>query len=641
VAAQEPIGVTADQLGSTQELRLRQLHGVLFYAVRLVGIGMAIYHIVILGFYPTDPQKFYAMHLLFATVLAFLLVPGRRGATRPTWWDWLLIVITTAVVVYQFIDFEGLTRRAGVVPTTPDLVFGMLLILVVVESVRRISGWALPIMVGVVMVYPFVREYLPGLLHGNNYEFSRVISFQFGENGIYSTPIATSARYVYLFILLGAFLEGSGIGRFIVNLGLALAGRRRGGPAKVSIITSALFGTASGSSAANVMVDGVINIPLMKSVGFRAPIAGAIEAMTSTGGQIVPPVMGAAAFLMADILGIPYAKVAVAAIGPALLYYISAFWMIDLYSARAGLRGLPKDQLPRLGAIVLRNGYLLAPLVVLLYLIMIVDLSPFRAALWALVVTVGVSLLRAETRMGLLKILDAMYEGSTRSIEIATTTAAAGMVVGILSLTGLGGKIALALVALTQGNVVALLFASMIVALVLGTGLPTTADYAIIASTLAPAIIQLGVAPLSAHMFLFYFACLSAITPPVALAVYAAASLARSSMWETGFQAMRFALAGFLVPYMFVFGPQLLLQGPAPEVALSLVTGMLGTLCLAGAVVGFLLKPATWPERVLLFAASLLLIDPGLVTDVGGVLLFSATVVMQRLRRSAATAVPA
>ncbi|HEY3249239.1 MAG TPA: TRAP transporter permease [bacterium] len=639
----EKLEVSSDQLGSTQELRLRPLQGGFFYLIRLVGIAMAIYHIVILGFYPTDPQKFYAMHLLFATVLAFLLVPGRRrGATaRPTWWDWLLIVITTAVVVYQFVDFEGLTRRAGVVPTTLDLVFGLLLILVVIESVRRISGWALPIMVGLVMLYPFVREYLPGLLHGNNYEFSRVISFQFGENGIYSTPIATSARYVYLFVLLGAFLEGSGIGRFIVNLGLSVAGRRRGGPAKVSIVTSALFGTASGSSAANVMVDGVINIPLMKSVGFSAPVAGAIEATTSTGGQIVPPVMGAAAFLMADILGIPYGKVAVAAIGPALLYYVSAFWMIDLYSARAGLRGLPKEQLPRLGATLLRSGYLLAPLVVLLYLIMIVDLSPFRAALWALVVTVGVSLLRAETRLGLLKILDAMYEGSIRSIEIATTTAAAGMIVGILSLTGLGGKIALALVALTQGNLVALLFASMIVALVLGTGLPTTADYAIIASTLAPAIIQLGVAPLSAHMFLFYFACLSAITPPVALAVYAAASLARASMWETGFHAMKFAAAGFLVPYMFVFGPQLLLQGSAPEVGLSLLTATLGTLCLAAAVVGYLLKPATWPERAVLFAASLLLIDPGLLTDVLGFALLAAAVLMQRLRRFAPAVEPA
>jgi len=666
------------EVGPAEELRGRNLQGGWRALVRLVGVAMAAYHIVVLGFYSTDPQKMYAFHLMFASLLVFLLLPARRnGSPTPTLWDLLLSLASVAVVVYQLLTFSELTARAGVAPAPADVAVGLLLLAVVIEMSRRTSGWAVPVLGMAFVLYAFVGPYLPGLFRHGGFSFPTVISFLFSDNGIYSTPIAASARYVYLFILFGAVLEASGIGRFIVEMGLGLAGHRRGGPAKVSILTSALFGTASGSSAANVMVDGVINVPLMKSTGFKPSVAGAIEAMNSTGGQLVPPVMGAAAFLMADILGVPYSRIALSALIPALLYYVAAYWIIDFYAAKNRLHGLPREEVPPVRTVLRRRGYLLAPLALILLLIMGLDYSPFRAALWGLAAAVvtswagrqervahpwvllgvasyglarrlgldvlwslavacgvgaGVYAVRRESREGIRRMLEALYDGSWRSVEIAATTAAAGMVVGILSLTGLGGKLSLALLALADGTLLPMLVVAMVVALILGMGLPTTAAYAIMASTLAPALVQAGVPPIAAHLFLFYFACLSALTPPVALASYAAASLARAPLWETGWQSVRFALAGFIVPYMFVFGPALLMQGGWHEVGWALATGTVGTMCLAGAVVGYLLRPANLLERVLLLGAALLLIKPGWMTDLLGFGLLGATLVLQRLR---------
>lgn len=638
--SREPAGLPVDtaQLGDASELTTRTLAGPLRSLVRAIGAGMAIFHLVVLGRFlgiVTDPQKVYAMHLTFVVVLAFLLIPARRGQPRPTVLDWLLIASSVVVVTYVFVVFEDLTGRAGVFPTRGDVIVGTLLVIVTLEASRRATGWSLPILSAAFAIYPFIGPYLPGLLTHRGFSFNTVISFLFSDNGIYGIPIQVSARDVYLFILFGAFLEASNMGKFIVDLGLSIAGGRRGGPAKVSIVTSTLFGTASGSSAANVMVDGVINIPLMKATGFKGTVAGGIEAMNSTGGQIVPPVMGAAAFLMADILGVPYARVALAAIGPALLYYVAAYWMIDLYAASRGLRGLPRKELPRFSEIMLQHGYMLAPLVVLLFLIIAYGASPFRAALYALVVTVGVSLIRADTRLNLVKIISAMEEGAKRTIEIGVSCAAAGIIVGVLSLTGLGGKFSEVLINLTGGSLLLALIGTMVAAIVLGTGLPTTAAYAIGASVLAPALIRLGAAPLAAHMFLFYFSVISAVTPPVAFASFAAASIAKAPMWDTSIESMRFGIAGYVVPFMFVYGSALLVgTTPWPETLLALLTGTLGTLALAGATIGYLIRKATIPERVALLAASLLLIKPGLGTDFAGLVLLVGVAVLQRFLRA-------
>jgi TRAP transporter 4TM/12TM fusion protein len=637
----KPTGLPVDitQIGDTSEIHTRTLRGVLLLLVKALGVAMGIYQIVQLGGFfgiVTDPQKLYAMHLTFVLVLAFLVIPGRKGSEKPSLLDWVFVLLSLIVVIYMFATFKALTGRAGVFPTREDVIVGTLLVIVVIEAVRRSTGLALPIVCAVFVLYVFAGPYMPGLLAHKGFSFNSLISFLFSDNGIYGVPLGVSARYVYLFILFGAFIEASGVGKFIVSLGLSLAGGRRGGPAKVSIITSALFGTVSGSSVANVMVDGVINIPLMKATGFRAAVAGGVEAMNSTGGQIVPPVMGAAAFLMADIIGVPYSEIAVAAVGPAILYYVAAYWMIDLYAASSRLTGLPREQLPRFGAIMMQHGYLLLPLVILLYMVMVVQASPFRAALAAIAGTVVLSWFRADTRLDLKKIVGAFEDGAKRTIEIGATCATAGIIVGVLSLTGLGGKFSELLINIAGHNLLLALIATMIVALILGMGMPTTAAYAIGASVLAPAIVTLGapygVTPLAAHMFLFYFAVISAVTPPVALAAFAAASIARAPMWATGIQATRLSIAGFIIPYMFVYGPALLLGQTAwSDSILALVTGTIGTLCLAGAVIGYLLRPATVVERLLLLPAALLLIKPGLLTDALGLGLLAVVVILQRM----------
>ncbi len=630
--------VDTTQLGQVPEVPARILSAPLRALVQAIAVAMAVYHIVQLGRLfgiVTEPQKLYAVHVTFVVVLAFLVIPGRRGQQSPTVLDWLLVAAALAVLVYVFVTFEDLTGRAGVFPTRGDVIVGTLLLVVVTEAARRATGWSLPLMGLAFALYPFVGPYLPGLLTHKGFTFSTVVSFLFSDNGVYGVPVQVSARDVYLFILFGAFIEASNIGKFIVQAALSVAGARRGGPAKVSILTSALFGTASGSSAANVMVDGVINIPLMKATGFTGPVAAGIEAMNSTGGQIVPPIMGAAAFLMADILGIPYSRVAVAAVGPALLYYVAAYWMIEFYAASRGLRGLPRQELPRFGDVMVRHGYLLVPIGVLLYMIMVVGAAPARAALYALATAIVFSLARPDTRLTLRTIVSAMEEGAKRTIEIGVSCASAGVIVGILALTGLGGKFSELLIDLAGGNLLLGLVATMVAALILGIGLPTTAAYAIAASTLAPALIQMGALPLAAHMFIFYFSIISAVTPPVAFASFAAASIARAPMWESSVESMRFGLAGYIVPFMFVYGPAILLgQRPWPETALALATGTLGTLCLAAAVIGHLIRPARPAERALLFASSLLLIRPGAATDLVGIALLGAVLVMQRGRRA-------
>jgi TRAP transporter 4TM/12TM fusion protein len=627
--------VDISQLGdATAEIETRSLSGAMETILQVVSISMAAYHILFLGRFfgaVTDPLQLNAMHLTFVLVLAFLVVPIRAGSAKPTIVDFALVLASVAVVVYLTLTFEELTGRAGVFPITGDVVVGALLVAVTLEATRRATGWSLPIMAVCFMLYAFAGPYLPGLLGHKGFSFRTLMSFLFSDNGIYGVAIQVSARDVYLFILFGAFIEASNIGKSIVQLALSVAGGLRGGPAKVSILTSALFGTASGSSVANVMVDGVINIPLMKATGFRGVVAGGIEAMNSTGGQIVPPVMGAAAFLMADILGLPYAKIAIAAVGPAVLYYVAAYWMIDLYAASVGLRGLARAQLPRFRAVVGTHGYLFLPLGVLLLMIMAFGASPFRAALYALASTIAVAAFRADTRLGWPKIRGAIVDGAKRTIEIGVSCAAAGIVVGVLSLTGLGGKVSELLIAAAGGNLLLAMIATMIVAIVLGTGLPTTAAYAIGASVLTPALIKLGAAPLAAHMFLFYFSVISAVTPPVAFASFAAASIARAPMWETSVEAMKFGIAGYIVPFMFVYGPALLVGvRPWIETVLAITTGTIGTFALSAAVIGHLWGPVTRAPRLILLAAALLLIRPGLQTDLIGLALLAAVLAWQR-----------
>jgi len=598
----------------------RELKGPLYIAVFIVGLAMSFFHIYVLTIRAIDPWYFRTMHVVFAGVLIFALVPGWKKAPKDRLHllDYLFVLLVVAPAVYIFIEFDEWIYRVGVVPNQWDFFFSALFVIAVVEMTRRATGWTLAILSGLFILYGHFGNYMPGLFYHRGYSWSRMITYLFSLDGILSLPVLASAHYIFLFVLFGAFIEASGAGKFFVDLARCATGRLRGGPGKVSIVSSAFIGTASGSSVANVVVDGVFNIPMMKYAGFKAHIAGAIEAMNSAGGQIVPPVMGAGAFLMAEILGIPYAKVALAAVIPAALYYFAAYWMIDFYSARAGLWGMKREDIPIFSKIMVEKGYLLVSLVVLAVSLMVFMYSPYRSAMLAIITLIIVSWIRKVTRLGLKSIVETLAKGARGSIEIAATCAAAGIIVGVLTQTGLGMKFAMIIINYSAGSLILALIFTMIIAIILGMGMPTTAAYAISASVLAPALIELKVPAIAAHLFIFYFACLSALTPPVALAAYAAAAIAKAKAWDVGWQSMRFALAGFLIPYMFVYGPAMVLIGSATEITIAIVTGLIGTMALAAAAQGFLLRNATWIERGILLIAALFLIKPGWITDLIG-----------------------
>lgn len=600
---------------------VRELTGILSKAIFVIGLAMSLFHIYVLTIRAIDPWYFRTMHVVFAGVLVFALVPGWKKSPRnkihPI--DYLFILLIVAPAVYIFIVFEDWIYRVGVVPNAWDFFFSTLFVIAVWEMARRATGWPLAILSALFILYGYFGNHMPGLFYHRGYSWPRMMTYLFSLDGILSLPILASAHYIFLFVLFGAFIEVSGAGKFFVDLARCAAGRFRGGPGKVSIVSSAFIGTASGSSVANVVVDGVFNIPMMKNAGFRPHVAGAIEAMNSTGGQIVPPVMGAGAFLMAEILGVPYAQVALAAVIPAALYYFAAYWMIDFYAASHSLWGLKKEELPVFRTVMLDKGYLLIPLVVLGISLMVLMYSPYRSAMYAIISLILVSWIRKESRLGFKSIVDTLAKGARGAIEIAATCAAAGIIVGVLTQTGLGQKFAMIIFNYSGGNLFIALVFSMIIAVVLGMGMPTTAAYAISASVLAPALTrQFNVPPIAAHLFIFYFACLSALTPPVALASFAAAAIARARTWDVGWEGMRFAIAGYLVPFMFVYGPAMVLIGTPMEIAFAILTGLLGTMALSAAVQGWYLKGASLLERALLMVAALALIKPGWETDLIG-----------------------
>jgi TRAP transporter 4TM/12TM fusion protein len=617
----------------------RTFKGGFAYAIGGVGLLMTLFHIYILFFRATDPWIFRSLHVVFGGILLFAMVPGWKGAPQNHlhFVDYLFIAALIAPVVYIFSDLEGIIFRMGVDPNSLDILSAVVFILVIFEMTRRTTGISLVITVLCFVFYGYFGKYLPGILEHRGYGWGRLLTYVFSLDGILGIPVFSSATYIFLFIIFGAFLEGSGATLFFVDFARSVAGSRRGGPGKISIVSSAMIGTVSGSSVANVVIDGVFNIPLMKASGFKGTVAGAIEAMNSTAGQIVPPVMGTAAFIMAEILGVPYSKVCVAAIVPSILYYCAAYWMIDFYSAKNGLVGIPKSELPRFSELIVKKGYLLLPLVLLIYLLMALQLSPFRAVMWSTIVLIGLSLFRKETRLGLIKILKILSFGPQGMIEIVSTCAAAGIIIGVISLTGLGMRFAMIVIGYSHGSLLLALFLTMLITLILGMGLPTTASYAISASILAPALIKLNVPPMAAHMFVFYYACLSALTPPVCVAAYAAGAIAKAPVWNVGWVAAKFAIAGFIIPYMFVYGPVLLLMGGnVLEIILALLTALVGTLMLAGAVQGWFFKAGNLNTfyRVILLAGSLLLLKPGWMTDLAGALILLIVLFLHRKKRS-------
>ncbi|MBI4634896.1 MAG: TRAP transporter fused permease subunit [Candidatus Rokubacteria bacterium] len=598
---------------------------------------MAVYHVYVrVTWYAPDQHAQLFLTLAMSLVLAFLLFPARKGRTRDRvpWTDLGLAALSLGCVGYMFGYYDYVVNRF---PTAhplalADELVGALAILLVLEATRRTIGISLPIVALCFLAYGLLGPWLPGVLHHRGLTLEITIDqTYFTTEGIFGVPLAVAGSYVILFIIFGVFLEKSGAGQFFMNFANAIAGGARGGPGKVSVVSSSLFGTISGSAVANVMVDGWLTIPMMKRTGFKPEAAAAIEAVASTGGQIMPPVMGAAAFVMAEFLGVSYTKIMIAAAIPAIFYYGALFAAIHFNAMRTGLTGIPKSELPLLGAIILRQGHLLLPVIVILVLL-VQGFTATYAAIVSAAAVIALSWLRPATGLRLRACIEALRAGAEQTVPVAMACASAGIVIGIVLQTGLALRFTSFLIALAAGHLILALLITMLAGIVLGMGMPTTPAYIMQAALLIPAIIKLGVPPLAAHMFAFYFSCLSAVTPPVALAVYAAASIGGAGLWGAGLQAVKFAAAGFIVPFFFVYSPALLFQGTWTEVGSVLVTGTIGVVALAAGLEGQFLRPATWFERGLFVAAALLLIDPGVTTDVIGFVLLGAGLSLQKLR---------
>ncbi|ESR23806.1 TRAP transporter permease [Lutibaculum baratangense] len=595
------------------------LEFVLQPAARLIAALMSLYHVWALGLTVLDPWHLTAIHILFATVLVFLFQPLKPESIPLRLLDVACALLAAATYLYIFYDFRALLMRAGSFPTTGDLVFGTSAILLTLEATRRMTGIAMPIVAGTALLYGYFGDLLPGAFGHRGYGFERLVSFTYSLDGIFSSALQVSATYIFLFILFGAFLQASGASEFFLRLATSAVGAIRGGPAQVAVFASALFGTISGSAVANTAGTGAVTIPMMKRVGYRPHFAAAVEAVASTGGQIMPPIMGAGAFIIADIVGISYWAVALAALIPALLYFATVVIGIDLEAQKTGLRGVPRAELPRTRSVLRSDGHLLLPIFVLLYSLTVLLVSPIRAALFALIAVFLVSFVRKHTRFGPRRLYEALVAGARGSLEVATACAAAGIVVGVLNLTGLGQTMASIVISLSGGVVLIALILSMCVSIVLGMGLPTTPAYIIAASVIAPVLITLGVAPLQAHLFVFYFACVAVITPPVALASFTAAGIAGAPPMKVAFTGVKLGIAAFLVPYFLVYNPALIGQGTALQVAVAMGTALLGVYFLAGGVHGYFLGRINIAIRAALVIGSCMLIKPGLVTDAGGI----------------------
>ena len=599
--------------------------------VSLIALAMSLFHLyaAAVGVYPELVQR--GAHLGFVLVLIFLLRPrGRLRVFGAPAMDLLLALLAVMVAYYLLWNFENIPDRYGA-ENAADVIIGTLAVVLVLEGTRRTVGWPLTLIASVFLVYAYFGPYMPGILIHRGYPIPRLAShLSLAATGIFGIPLGVSATIVILFILFGSFLTVSGAGSFFIDLATSLTGRSVGGPAKAAVVSSSLMGTVSGSAVANVATTGTFTIPLMKRTGYPPHIAGAVEAVASTGGQLMPPVMGAAAFIMSELTDIPYLQIALAAAIPAVLYYAAAFFYVHLEAKRLHLKSIPPDARPNMLLVLRKGGHLLLPLGLLIYLLFR-SYSPIFSAYYAILALVAASYLRRETRMGPRAILKALEEGAIGTLGVAAACACAGIVIGVLSLTGLGIRLSSILITLAQGNLPVLLVLTMGASIILGMGLPTSACYVLLAALGAPALTKVGVDLLAAHFFIFYFGIISCITPPVAMASYAGAGLADADPSHVGFAAVKIGFVGFIVPYMFVYSPVLLGQGNLWEVGWALASALVGCAALAAALQGYLLAPCSLPLRLLLAVAALILIVPGWVGDLGGFVLVGGCAAFQRV----------
>jgi TRAP transporter 4TM/12TM fusion protein len=584
----------------------------------LVGLSIFILYTAVEG--PLVAMRQRAVVFMISFCIIFLTIPFRKNA-KSSWFDAVMAVVGFGTGFYVLLFFDTLVNRMGM-PNRLDLILGGLAILVTLEATRRSIGWPLPIVTGLFLIYSLFGHHLPGTFGHRGYDLERIINQMYlTTEGIFGVPLGVMTSIVFLFVLFGAFLNQSGGGNFFINFAISLAGRAVGGPAKIAVFASGFLGTISGSSIANVVTTGTFTIPLMKRAGYRPEFAGAVEAAASTGGQIMPPIMGAAAFIMAEFTGIPYITIIGAALIPAVLYYFSLYMNVHLVAVKQGLRGMDHSEVPKISKVLKEGWHYLIPLAAIIGTL-IYGFSPTKAAYTAIAILILVSMFKPATRMGFRTILQALREGSETAVSIVAATACAGIIVGIVNMTGLALKFSTVINQIAAGMIFPALFLTMVASIILGMALPTTANYIVQAAITAPVLIEMGVPVITAHLFVLYFGVFADITPPVALAAYAAAGISRGDPMKTGLLATRSVIVGFLMPFLFVYFPALLGNAPPAEVAVAVLTAILAVIALSGGLVGLLHRECSmWERLVLCVGGAMLLVPEGKTDLIGGAIL--------------------
>ena len=621
-----------------KESSTRTFSGLMKKLFFIACVLVSCYHLYTATFGPPLTLIHRSLHVGMMLALTFLMYPMSKkdSFTTPSIVDWILVAASWAAPFYISTGYQGFVERAGNA-NFMDMCMATLLVVLVLEASRRVNGNVLSILSLVFIAYGLFGRSMPGMFMHRGYDWTSLSNHFFANTeGIYGTSVSVSASYIFLFILFGAVMSKSGMGQLFNDMALGLAGHTKGGPAKVSVLASGLLGSINGSAVANVVTTGAFTIPLMKKTGYSKEFAGAVEASASVGGQLLPPIMGAAAFIMAEMLGVKYSSIIVWAAIPALLYYLGIIIQVQLRASKDGLVGLPKDQLPSISAVMKTRGHLLFPVFFLLYMLFFSGTTVIYSAVLTIVVTIVTAQLKKETRMSFNDLLAALADGAKQTVSVAIACACVGIIIGVCSKTGFGLTMANTIIALGGTSILFTLVFTMITCMILGMGLPSIPAYIITAAIAAPALSKLGIPPAAAHMFSFYYAMFANLTPPVALASFAAAGLSGGDPMKTGVASVKLAIAGFIVPFMFVFSPQLMLiDTTLLEGIWTTTTACIGVFLLAVGVEGyFMARVALW-LRLVATAGALGLMIPGLMTDAVGVVVLALTYFVQKKKEAA------
>jgi TRAP transporter 4TM/12TM fusion protein len=604
----------------------RKIAGTLGIVIKISAIATSLF-ILLTGFFG-EYEPFIQRPMMVGPCLfiIFLLYPAHRKCSGIGWLitDVILAVLGLLPSVYLAWNWEAINLR-GFQSVEVELWLGAVEIILIMEATRRTTGIILPILSLLAVFYGWFGESLPGILVHPNLDLTQTIESIFlSLEGLWGIPTAIMASFIFNFILFGAFLRVTGTGELFVDLAYAVFGKVRGGPSKIAVMGSSLFATISGSSTANVAGTGSFTIPLMKKSGYPAHLAAAIESVASTGGQFTPPVMGASAFIMAEMLGISYLDICIGAAIPAFLYYLCVFVGIDMDAAKMGMKGLPASMLPKFWKVIFDRGYLLISPIILVYFLAIARVSPQKAAIWSILVAIGISTIRQSTRITPGKFVEALEQGCLAALQLVAVCACSGIIIDILMVTGLGMSLSSLLIAVSGGFLIILLILTMFSSLIMGMGLPTMACYILLAILVAPALMKMGVYGIGAHLFVFYYGCMCVITPPVMLAVFVGAAIANADPMKTGLTAVRLGIAGFILPYFWIYAPALTAQGDLVHILWAFITSCVGISAVAISLAGFFLTRLRVYERLIILVGALFMISPDLLTDLIGAVLVGA-----------------